>query len=184
MFFDQEPYPPGKRDKGDCFGRPLPPLPNKAKKPSKMYEINNTFLLSRPREPPPPEFVKVTIVKPVEIGYSMLAQGLVVQAEGGPPNINGRYVFIKVYDPLYINPDQIPNPSPQHNATPVLTSQRESRPSNDNTLSPPGSSASTDSKDSMEGTTLAGSVEFTRKDLSKLPTSVMRSHVYSYTHHI
>jgi hypothetical protein len=34
----------------------------------------------------------------------------------------------------------------------------------------------------MEGTTLAGSAQFKRKNLSKLPPSAMRSHVYSHTH--
>ena len=180
MFFDQRPYPPGERDKGDYFGRQLPPLPNKAKLPSKTYAINNTFLLSRPG---PPELIKVTIVKPIQNGYSMLAQSLVVKTEGGLPNLNGKHVFIKVYDPLYINPDQIPNP-PQHNVSPSLTSQKESRPSNDKGLSPPGSSTSTDLEDLMEGTTLAGSAQFERKNLSKLPPSAMRSHVYSHTHYI
>src|SRR5271156_4099778 len=173
MFFDQEPYPPGNRDKGDCFGRQLPPLPNKATKPSKTYAINNTFVLSRPREPPPPEFVKVTIVEPVQIGYSMLNQCLIVQAEEGPRNIHGRYVFIKVYDPLYINPDQIPNLPRKRNATSFLTIPIEPRLSS-TTLSPLGSSDSEDSEDSMKGTTLAGSAQFTRKEPSKSPTSAVR----------
>ena len=186
MFFDQEPYPPENRDKGDCFGRQLPPLSNKATKPSKTYAIDNTFVLSRPREPPPPEFVKVTIVEPVQIGYSMLSQCLIVQAEEGPRNINGRYGFIKVYDPLYINSDQLPR---KRNATSFLTIPIEPKLSS-TTLSPLGSPASPaspdleDSEDSMEGTTLAGSAQFTRKGLSKLPMSAVRDHVYSHSHYI
>lgn len=112
MFFDFEPYPPGNWDKGDCFGRQLLALPNKAVKPSKTYAINNTFVLSLPQEPPPPEFIKVTIVELVQIGYSLLNQCLIVQAEEGPQKINGRNSKSMILC-TSIQTKQIPNLSPK-----------------------------------------------------------------------
>jgi len=102
------PYPPGpSRLKGDYFGRNLPPLPDKPfMKASKLYATNNSFNLYRLQNSPPGiETVRVTVVKPVDVGYSCMSQSVIAQVDEGPPYLQGRTVFIKFYDPLYINPD-------------------------------------------------------------------------------
>src|SRR5271156_76008 len=104
------PYPPGPgRLKGDCFGRNLPPLPNKPfMKASKLYAADKSFLLFRPQNSPPGiEAVSVTVVKPVDVGYSCMSQSVLAQVDDGPCNLQGRMVFLKFYDPLYINPDDL-----------------------------------------------------------------------------
>ena len=102
------PYPPGpRRLKGDCFGRNLPPLPNKPfVKAQKLYATNKSFNLFRPRNPPPGvETVRVTVVNPVDVGYSCMSQPVVVKVDYEPHNLQGQMVFLKFYDSLYINPD-------------------------------------------------------------------------------
>ena len=97
------PYPPGlHRLKGDCFGRNLPPLLNKPfVKAQKLYA--KSFNLFRAQNSPPGvETVRVTVVNPVDVGYSCMSQSIVVQVDDGPRNLQGQTVFLKFYDPLYI----------------------------------------------------------------------------------
>ena len=102
------PYPPGpRRLKGNCFGRNLPPLPNKPfMKAQKLYTTNKLFNLFRPRNPPSGvETVRVTVVNPIDVDYSCMSQPIVVKVDYEPHNLQGQMVFLKFYDSLYINPD-------------------------------------------------------------------------------
>jgi len=90
----QDPYPPSKRDKGDFFGRQLPPMPQKYLHPRVTYVEGNSLILSRPRNPPPPEFIIVKIEKAIDIGFAQLSQCLIAKVENGPPHLQGKNVFL------------------------------------------------------------------------------------------
>lgn len=107
------PYPPGKRSSGvDYFGRQLPPLPSTPPPfPNKFYAVDNSFTLHRPRDPAPRETVKVTVTEAVDVGWCNLSQSVKARVEDGPKYLLGKEVFIKFFDPLYINPDDLPTAS-------------------------------------------------------------------------
>jgi hypothetical protein len=105
--FTQDPYPPSKRDKGDIFGRYLPPMPQKYLHPTDTYREGNSLLLSRPRNPSQPEFVKVKIEEPIDIGFAKSSQCVIAQVENGHPLLQSKNVFLKIFDSQYLNRDDI-----------------------------------------------------------------------------
>ena len=104
------PYPPGKRSSGvDYFRRQLPPLPSVTSPfPNKFYTVDSSFTLRRPRDPSPSEIVKVTVTEAVDVGWCNLSQSVKARVEDGPQYLLGKEVFLKFFDPLYINPDDLP----------------------------------------------------------------------------
>ena len=142
------PYPPESRSKGDFYGRDLPSLPSQTPlRPEREYSINKSFSLRRPNET-----IKITISKQVDIGFCKFSQAVLATVEEGPEYLQGTTVFVKFYDPLFLNPDDL-----RTVANPVLSTS---------VPSPPQSSSSSD--ESIAGTTLSGSVELLRKDISKV----------------
>ena len=103
------PYPPGPaRPSNDIFGRLLPPLPSRTPPhPSSIYEVNAILSLTRPTREKRTETVIVRVVKPLQLGYCLFSQSLLAYVESGPTYLAGQTVFIKVYDPWYINPDDL-----------------------------------------------------------------------------
>jgi hypothetical protein len=108
MYFD-EPYPPENRTSGDFFGRQLPPLPAKRVcPPEKYYSVNSSFVISRSKpSPTPPETLKVTIIDATDVGWCKLSQSVRSRIDDGPQHWVGKVVFLKFFDPLYINPDDL-----------------------------------------------------------------------------
>jgi len=106
-----DPYPPEKRSSGrDCFGRTLPRLPTKSPSfPFEIYPVGATFTLRRPKESSPQEIVKVSITKPVDVGWCKLSQAVLGRVNDGPRHLRGQDVFLKFFDPLYLNPDDLPS---------------------------------------------------------------------------
>src|SRR5436190_11237032 len=104
LMFRPYAYPPEARASGrDYFGRPLPPLPSKTPKPPQFqYAENKSFSLNRPNE-----VVTVTITKQVDVGYSNFSQAVLANVDDGPPCLVGKEVFLKFYDPLFLNPDDL-----------------------------------------------------------------------------
>ena len=103
------PYPRRKRSSGvDYFGRQLPPLPSTPPLPNKFYVADSSFILRRPRDPLPSETVKVTVTEAVDVGWCNLSQSVKARVEDGPQYLLGMEVFLKFFDPLYINPDDLP----------------------------------------------------------------------------
>lgn len=141
--WQQYPYPPESRCKGDFYGRPLPSLPSQTPpRPERQYSVNTSFSLTRPNET-----IKITVSKHVDIGFCKFSQAVLATIEEGPNYLQGKTVFMKFYDPLFVNPDDlqtIPNPD--------LSTSDPSPPS---------------SHESISGTTLAGSVESSRKNVDK-----------------
>lgn len=103
------PYPPGpERLSNDIFGRLLPPLPSPTPPhASSVYGVNAILSLTRPTGEKCTETVIIRVVKPLELGYCLFSQSLLAQVESGPTYLTGQTVFIKVYDPWYINPDDL-----------------------------------------------------------------------------
>ena len=106
---EKHPYPPDKaRLNGDIYGRCLPALPMKPfMKAKKQYEVNSSFCLFRPKEPPPDEMVRVRVTHAADVGYSKMTQSVIAHVDEGPSYLHGKNVFLKFYDPLYINPDDL-----------------------------------------------------------------------------
>ena len=103
------PYPPGpERPSNDIFGRLLPPLPSPTPPhASSVYGVNAILSLTRPTGGKRTETVIIRVVKPLELGYCLFSQSLLAQVESGPTYLTGQTVFVKVYDPWYINPDDL-----------------------------------------------------------------------------
>jgi len=183
--FTQDSYPPSKRDKGDFFGRRLPPMLQKYLHPRATYAEGNSLLLSSPRNTPPPESIKVKITKPIDIGFVHLSQCVLAQVEDGPPHLHSRTLFLKIFDSQYVNPDDIQvtigtlemssyrtDPADPQSPTTECPPPASAAPPSPTAGLPsmhsrPGSSASSDS---VGESTLAGSVEITRKGSEKLAT--------------
>ena len=102
-------YPPGKpRLNSDIYGRCLPALPMKPfMNAKKQYEVDSSFSLFRPKEPPPDEMVRVRVIHAVDIGCSKMTQSVIAHVDEGPSYLHGKNVFLKFYDPLYINSDDL-----------------------------------------------------------------------------
>lgn len=103
-----DPYPPEKRSSGtDYFKRPLPKLPSVSPPlPHQTYSADATFTLYRGylRN----ETVKVSVKNPLDIGWCNLSQSFLARVDEGPTSLAGKIVFVKVFDSLYINPDDLP----------------------------------------------------------------------------
>lgn len=93
----------------DFYGRLHTALPTKAfPTANSVYKVNNSFQLTRPINTPPfVEFVKIKVLKKVDVGQFKFSQSVLARVEQGPRNLNGRDVFVKFFDPLYVNPDDL-----------------------------------------------------------------------------
>ena len=101
----RNPYPPEERTSNvDYFGRQLPPLPPTAPFPHKFYDVDRSLSLHRPGQT-----VQVRVTKAVDVGWCKLSQSFKARVEAGHENLQDKEVFIKIFDPLYINPDDIPD---------------------------------------------------------------------------
>ena len=102
-----DPYPPEKRSSGiDYFKRPLPKLPSISPPlPHHTYSVDATFTLYRGH---PNEAVKVSVMNPLDVGWCNLSQSFLARVDEGPITLVGKIVFLKVFDSLYINPDDLP----------------------------------------------------------------------------
>jgi hypothetical protein len=102
------PYPPGKRDQGDCYNRSLPALPTRPFEAARnVYAKDKVFNLFRRRNHPTPEIIRIQVLEPDTVGYGKLAQTVVAVVEDGPRNLQNRKVVVKFFDPLYLNPDSL-----------------------------------------------------------------------------
>ena len=93
----------------DFYHRLLPPMATE-QFPSvqSVYKLGNIFQITRPKNTHPfIEILKIKVIKPIEVADEMNSQSFLAQIEDGPSHFNGRTVFIKVYDPLYVNPDHL-----------------------------------------------------------------------------
>ena len=53
------------------------------------------------------EIVKIKVLKIVDMGKFKFSQSVLACVEKGPHNLNGRDVFVKFFDPLYVNSDDL-----------------------------------------------------------------------------
>lgn len=142
------PYPPDSRSKGDFYGRHLPLLPSQSpQRPERQYSINKSFSLTRPNE-----IIKITVSKHVDVGFCKFSQAVLATVHEGPKHLQGTTVFVKFYDPLFLNPDDLRTIS-----NPDLSSSV-----------PSSSGSSCSSHESISGTILADNVELLKKDFNKL----------------
>ncbi len=133
------PYPPDSRSKGDFYGRELPPLPSQTpQRPERQYSVNKSFSLRSPNET-----IKITISNQIDVGFCKFSQAVLAAVEDGPGYLKGTTVFVKFYDPLFLNPDDL------------------------RTIPSSAGSSSSSSHESISGTTLTSSVELPRKDVNK-----------------
>ena len=109
------PYPPGKCGSGlDCFGRQLPLLPSKSPPyPQQIYTVNTKLSLTRANNPSS-KLVVVTIKEVVDVGWCKLSQSFLAHVNSGPKTVQGKSVFLKIFDPLYFNPDELPTEGIPH----------------------------------------------------------------------
>lgn len=155
-------YPPEARTSGrDRCGRPLPPLPSKTPKPPQfLYAENKSFALKRLNQ-----VVTVTITKQVDVGYSNFSQAVLANVEDGPPTLMGEEVFLKFYDPLFLNPDDL------RSIRVPISEVQSGEGGSEHSLSsikPRLSSSSSDSATlPSSGQTLSGSVEVSKTDTSE-----------------
>jgi hypothetical protein len=70
-----------------------------------QYAVGRSFWLFRPSARASKEMVLITVVRSVDVGYGKNSQSLIAFVNEGPANLHGKNVFIKFYDPLYLNPD-------------------------------------------------------------------------------
>src|SRR5205809_6352670 len=93
----------------DFYGRHFPALPTKAlPTANSVYKVDSSFQLTRPINTSPfLEIVKIKVLKKVDVGKFKFSQSVLTHVEEGPHNINGRDVFVKFFDPLYVNPDDL-----------------------------------------------------------------------------
>jgi hypothetical protein len=103
------PYPYGQALPKDFLGRKLPPLPSqKPPLPSSVYHVNRTMTLRRPTGGPRAmQSVSVKIARSIDVGYNRSTQSVLVDVEVGPPSLVGKRLFMKVYDPLYVDLDDL-----------------------------------------------------------------------------
>lgn len=109
------PYPPTQRSTGkDAVGRPLPSLPSTSPPfPQEIYSKGASFTLSKPKSFPP-ELARVIITEPIDVGWCNLSQAVLAHVDSGPGNLVGESVFLKFFDPAYLNPDDLPSKSIYH----------------------------------------------------------------------
>src|SRR5271154_866127 len=92
----------------DSYGRPLPPMPTTKPRAESTYRVDRTFQITRPSGTYPfIEILDIKILKAVDVGNECTNQCFIAQVEKGPRHLNGLSVFIKLFDPLYVNPDYL-----------------------------------------------------------------------------
>src|SRR5271154_685820 len=93
----------------DSHGRPLPPMPTKkSPRAESTYCVDRTFQIKRPSGSYPfIEILDIKILTAVDVGNNRTNQCFIAQVEKGPSRLNQHPVFIKVFDPLYVNPDYL-----------------------------------------------------------------------------
>ena len=93
----------------DFYGRLRPALPTKVfPNANSVYKVDNSFQLTRSINTSPfIEIVKIKVLKKVDVGKFKFSQSVLAGVEEGPHNLNGRDVFVKFFDPLYVNPDDL-----------------------------------------------------------------------------
>ena len=165
LMFQPYAYPPESRASGrDCFGRPLPPLPRKTpRRPHLQYAVNKSFSLKRPNQ-----VVTVIIIKQVDVGYSKYSQAVLANVNDGPPGLAGEQVFLKFYDPLFLNPDDLRSITVP--TSPIAPGEGNS---SEKILSLPRPSSSSSSHSDIlasTGQTLSASVEPSNRDIPKQGT--------------
>jgi len=103
----QHPYPPGSsRFKGDSRGRPLPPLPTQPfLKAIATYRSDQSLDLV-PQDPAT-NIVKIVVAEPVDVGYGNFSQNIKAVLVNGLSDLVNKLVYVKFYDPMYINPDDV-----------------------------------------------------------------------------
>ena len=103
------PYPAGpNRATTDFFGRILPPLPSHTPpRAATVYAVDKTLAITHPAAARRTETVDITIIKALELGYCQFSQTFLARVECGPVYLNGKIVLVKVFDPHYINPDDL-----------------------------------------------------------------------------
>lgn len=103
------PYPLGLKCPGtDFFGRLLPSLPSRIPPhPAIIYGAGSIHTITRPAGGTRIETVTLRVVKPIEVGFCQFAQSILAQVDSGPQDLVGRTVFVKIFDSLYVNPDDL-----------------------------------------------------------------------------
>lgn len=97
----------GEQRQVDFFKRSLPPLPSKFPgNPSELYVPQKVLSLRRPPDKPGPP-LKVAIRQAVDCYFGNFSQTCVATVVEGPQYWVGKPVFLKLYDPLFINPDDL-----------------------------------------------------------------------------
>jgi hypothetical protein len=128
-----------------------------------QYRPDQAFELFNSERTDPENVVKITVIEPTDVGYGKFSQSVRARVLEGPPHILRKEVFVKFYDPLYINPDDIKticifNLIEIH----LLILDPETDPGLDmDSSTPPGLSSSDGTTSSAE--TLASSLELSRK---------------------
>src|SRR5271170_1061409 len=94
----------------DSYGRPLPPMPTTKPRAESTYRVDRTFQITRPSGTYPfIEILEIKILKAVDVGNNCTNQCFIAQVEKGPSRLNQLPVFIKIFDPVYVNPDYLKN---------------------------------------------------------------------------
>jgi len=133
------------------------------------YKLGNIFQITRPKDTDPSiEILTIKVTKTIEVANKMNPQSFLAQVEEGPNDLSGKTVFIKVYDPLYVNPDHL-----KTICTFPLRMLSNSLLGPDDAVKHPESSGSSDSSitetpsldkaTSVDGSTLADPVEWPRQ---------------------
>ena len=116
------PYPPARRASGlDAFGRQLPLLPSKSPPyPHQVYTVNMKLSLTHTNDPVS-KVVVVAIKDVIDVGWCKYSQSFLTHVDSGPKPIQGKTVFLKVFDPLFFNPDELPTEGISHQEAHCLT---------------------------------------------------------------
>ena len=92
----------------DSLHRRLPSMPKTKPLAKSTYDVGATFQITRPSSTHPfIEILQIKLLQPGHVGDNRTSQSFVAHVEDGPRRFKGMNVFIKVYDPLYINPDHL-----------------------------------------------------------------------------
>ena len=93
----------------DFYGRLHLALPTNAfPTANSAYKVDSSFQLTRSINTSPfVEIVKIKVLKKVDVGKFKFSQSVLARVEEGPHSLNGRDVFVKFFDPLYVDPDDL-----------------------------------------------------------------------------
>ena len=113
MSYEKSIWLPPSRPTTDANGFPLPLMPIvKVKNACYVYGPGETFRLHQTNTvlastDSPDDVFDVKIVKPLQVGYGMNSQVVVAEVQRGPERIRGKRVVLRIFDPLYVSPDQL-----------------------------------------------------------------------------